>query len=106
MRKGQYALLNMARRRLTSPTSGPMEYAPFEDTFSPYIHRLNQAIRHRAVHSGEPLPDTPPILTKFSAPDEELVKGAKREIDQLVKVAEVKKGSPPMQANKTSNARC
>jgi ATP-dependent DNA helicase 2 subunit 2 len=31
----------------------PMEYMPIEETYSPMIHRVNQAIRQRAVHPSD-----------------------------------------------------
>jgi ATP-dependent DNA helicase 2 subunit 2 len=39
----------------------PTEYMPIEETYSPMVHRLNQAIRQRAIHPGEPI--TPPSET-------------------------------------------
>jgi ATP-dependent DNA helicase 2 subunit 2 len=33
----------------------PTEYIPIEETYSPMVHRLNQAIRQRAVHPDAPV---------------------------------------------------
>jgi ATP-dependent DNA helicase 2 subunit 2 len=33
----------------------PDEYMQIEDTYSPIIHRINQAIRHRAIYGNEPI---------------------------------------------------
>ena len=72
--------------------SNPTEYMPMEETFSPVLHRVNQAIRWRAVHPDEPVPPPYEILTRFSKPPEELQLKAKRYLEKLVAAAEVKKG--------------
>lgn len=33
----------------------PAEYMPIDETYSPMVHRVNQAVRHRAVHPGDPV---------------------------------------------------
>ena len=72
----------------------PTEYAAMQDTYSPMVHRLNQAIRWRAVHPTEPVPDPYPILTKYSHPPEELVKRSKGKLQAVIDAANVKKGPP------------
>lgn len=73
--------------------SNPTEYMPMEDAFSPVLHRVNQAIRWRAVHPNEPIPPPYETLTRFSKPPEELQVKAKRYLEKLVATAEVKKGT-------------
>ena len=73
--------------------SNPTEYMSMEESFSPVSHRVNQAIRWRAVHPNEPVPPPYEILTKFSKPPEELQASAKRYLEKLVAAAEVKKGN-------------
>lgn len=70
----------------------PAEYMRMEDTFSPVLHRIDQAIRWRAVHPTEPIPPPYEILTKFSKPPEELQSKAKRHLEKLMAAADVKKG--------------
>jgi len=66
---------------------------PFEDTYSPNIHRINQAIRHRAIYPGGDLPKEPaPILTKWQNPPEKLVADASESLERLIATAAVKKG--------------
>ncbi|KFA62665.1 hypothetical protein S40285_07845 [Stachybotrys chlorohalonatus IBT 40285] len=72
----------------------PAEYVPIEDTFNPTIHRINNAIKTRAVHPENPIPDTPPILLRFSGPPKDLTEKVQANIDTLVEAAEVKKVPP------------
>ena len=65
---------------------------PITDTYSPVLHRIDQAVRWRAVHPNEPIPPVYEILTKYSKPPEQLVAKAKRQLEKLVTAADVKKG--------------
>ena len=65
------------------------------DTFSPVLHRIDQAVRWRAVHPTDPIPSPYEILTRFSQPPEEILGEAKRRLDKLIRCAEVKKGKLP-----------
>ncbi|SLM37327.1 ku family dna [Lasallia pustulata] len=78
----------------------PTEYMPMEETFSPVLHRVDQAIRWRAVHPDEPVPPPYEILTRFSKQPEELQVKAKRYLEKLVAAAEVKKVPPKLQGRK------
>lgn len=62
------------------------------DLYSPVIHRVNQAIRARAVDPDAPVGEITPLLIKYSKPSAKLVTNAKREIEALKKAANVKKG--------------
>lgn len=64
-----------------------------EDTYSPAVHRINQAIRKRAIHSDAPVDPPAEILVKWSHPPEELVLGTASELKALIDAASVKKGS-------------
>ena len=64
-----------------------------EDTYSPILHRINQAIKRRAVRPGEPIPPPAEILIKYSQPPEELVKKSEENLSKLVAAANIKKGS-------------
>lgn len=70
----------------------PAEYVPVEDTYNPSIHRINHAVKSRAVHPHMPIPDTPSILLRFASPPEDLIEKVQGRIDTLIELAEVKKG--------------
>ena len=65
---------------------------PMAETYSPVLHRLDQAVRWRAVHPDEPIPPPYEILTRYSKPPDELVAQSKRQLENLINAAVVKKG--------------
>ncbi|KAH6654350.1 SPOC like C-terminal domain-containing protein [Truncatella angustata] len=71
-----------------------LEYATVDDAYSPALHRINQVVRHRAIHHDKPVPPIPPILLKYAMPDQELVETAKSRLEDLIAVAEIKKVPP------------
>ncbi|KAK4973940.1 ATP-dependent DNA helicase yku80 [Elasticomyces elasticus] len=78
----------------------PSEYMPIDDTFSPVLHRINQVIKHRAVHSDVEIPPPYEILTRYSKPPEELVSKAQPYLDKMLAVADVKKVPPKVRSRK------
>jgi ATP-dependent DNA helicase 2 subunit 2 len=82
----------------------PAEYAPIDETYNPTIHRINQAIRHRAVHADEPLQPPAEILLRFSNPPENLVERVKKQINQVIKIADVKKVPPKVKGKRKREA--
>ena len=62
------------------------------ETYSPALHRIDQAVRWRAVHPDEPVPPPYEILTRYSKPPEELVANAKHQLSRLISAGNVKKG--------------
>ena len=78
----------------------PAEYMNMTDTFSPVLHRIDQAVRWRAVHPTEPVPPPYEILTRYSNPPTELVARAKKKLDRLIAAADVKKVPPKVQSRK------
>jgi ATP-dependent DNA helicase 2 subunit 2 len=64
---------------------------PFEDTYNPTIHRINQAVRERAIYPKKNLNDPAPILTKYQHPPNSLLAGAEKSLQKLIAVADVKK---------------
>ena len=70
----------------------PTEYLRPEDTYSPLLHRINEVIGYRAVHPTNPIPPPIEVLTKYSYPPEELVKGSEKAQKKLIEVFNVKKG--------------
>lgn len=81
---------------LIRSSRNPQEYAALEDLYSPIIHRVNQAVRERAVDPEKKVEDilqaAPEVLTKYSEPPKELVAEAKTQIEALTKIADVKPG--------------
>ena len=78
----------------------PSEYMQMTDTYSPVLHRIDQAVRWRAVHPTEPVPPPYDILIRYSNPPEELVARSKRRLEKLVAAADVKKVPPKTQSRK------
>lgn len=72
----------------------PAEYMAVEDTYSPVLHRINQAIRRRAVQPDEPVQPPAEILIKYSHPPAELVQASKTQLENLISAADVKKVPP------------
>ncbi|KAM0515279.1 hypothetical protein ACHAPE_006236 [Trichoderma viride] len=72
----------------------PAEYATIDEIYNPAIHRINHAIKQRAVHPERPVPEIPPVLLRFAAPPTELVETVQATIDSLIKAADVKKVPP------------
>lgn len=72
--------------------SEPAEYVQIDDTYNPAIHRINQAVKFRAVHPEKPVPDTPAMLLRYASPPEDLIEKVQSRVDALVQTAEVKKG--------------
>ncbi|KAI4219831.1 MAG: hypothetical protein L6R36_008051 [Xanthoria steineri] len=78
----------------------PSEYMPMTDTFSPVLHRIDQAVRWRAVHPTEPVPPPHEILVRYSNPPEELVKRSKKRLEKLMAAADVKKVPPKVRGRR------
>ncbi|KAL4808894.1 SPOC like C-terminal domain-containing protein [Aspergillus unguis] len=73
---------------------------PIEDSFSPVLHRINAAIRSRAIHPNKPIPPPAKILTQFSQPPEHLIQNAEPHLKKLIEVADVKKVPPKAKGRK------
>lgn len=84
----------------TNSSSEPAEYAPIDDTFNPTIHRINHAVKSRAVYPEKPIPDTPSILLRFASPPDDLIEKVQSKIDALVEVADVKKVPPKVKGKR------
>jgi len=77
---------------LLTSSSNPTEYMQIEDTYSPILHRINQAIKRRAVRPDEPIQPPAEILIKYSHPPEDLVKNSEAQLSKLAAAANIKKG--------------
>lgn len=65
---------------------------PIEDNYNPSIHRINLAVKWRAVHPEQPIPKPPAMLLRFISPPEDLIAKVQGKIDHLIQNAGVKKG--------------
>lgn len=84
---------------LTFRCRNPAEYAAIDETYNPIIHRINQAIRQRAVDPEGPIDPVPPILVRYAAPPDDLVEKSKSQVETLITAAQVKKGKPLLYRN-------
>ena len=63
-----------------------------DETYSPVLHRMHQAIRWRAARPMEEIPPPYPAITRPSRPPEELISAAKPFLDVVQAEGDVKKG--------------
>ncbi|KMU81908.1 Ku80 [Coccidioides immitis RMSCC 3703] len=78
----------------------PFQSLALEDCYSPLVHRIDQAIRWRAVHPTKPLPPVPKVLEKLSHWPEELVKKSHDSLRDLISISAVKKVPPKAKGRK------
>lgn len=78
----------------------PAEYMPIEETFSPVLHRINQVIRHRAIHPSSEIPPIPETLTKYSQPPADLLASAQPHLNAVLNAADLKKVPPQLRSRK------
>ncbi|EEP80657.1 conserved hypothetical protein [Uncinocarpus reesii 1704] len=78
----------------------PLESMALEDSFSPLLHRIDQAIRWRAVRPTESLPPIPKILDKLSHFPERLIDKSQSSLKGLISVSAVKKVPPRVKGRK------
>lgn len=76
-------------------TRDTVEGLPIEFSYSPVLHRIQSAIKWRAVHPDDPIQEPSARLTRFSHPEEDLVAKSKQELENLIAAADVKKGKKP-----------
>ncbi|KAL5113920.1 ATP-dependent DNA helicase yku80 [Pleosporales sp. CAS-2024a] len=81
------------------------EYAKPEDTYSPMVHRVHQAIRWRATHSDPclPIPPPPAMLTKYAQPPAQLLEACTKQVDSVKKAAKVSKVPPKVKGRGKRN---
>jgi len=78
----------------------PTEYMQIEETYSPMVHRVNQAIRQRAVHPSDGINPPSEILMKWSHPPTEVVSKSAPQLDKLMAAADVKKVPPKVKGTR------
>ncbi|KAI9774426.1 MAG: ATP-dependent DNA helicase II subunit 2 [Geoglossum simile] len=83
----------------------PTEYMQTDETYSPLLHRINQAIRWRAVHPLDPVPPAYEILTKYAHPPQDLLNLARKNLKDLTAAADVKKVPPKQKSRKRTREK-
>ncbi|KAE9379177.1 putative Ku family DNA helicase [Stipitochalara longipes BDJ] len=78
----------------------PVEYMTIEETFTPVIHRINRAIRERAMYPEDPIPPAPEILTQWSQPPKDLATHSAHKLEKLVAAAKVHKVPPKVKGTR------
>ena len=78
----------------------PTEYMAMTDTYSPTLHRIDQAVRWRAVHPQGSIPSPYEILVRYSNPPKEAMEKAASKLDKVIAAADVKAVPPKTQARK------
>ncbi|CAL5872682.1 uncharacterized protein PFLUO_LOCUS6948 [Penicillium psychrofluorescens] len=73
---------------------------PIEYSYSPLLHRIESAVRHRAVYPKDPVLDPSDRLTKFAEPVEEMVNKSQPYLQKLMTIADVKKVPPKTKGRK------
>lgn len=63
-----------------------------DEMYSPVLHRVNQAIRTRAIKPDELVKPPAEILVKFRSPPDTLVEKSRGKLEKLIKAAKVQKG--------------
>jgi ATP-dependent DNA helicase 2 subunit 2 len=84
----------------TDADGKPAEYAPPHQTYSPVPHRIQQAIRHRAIYPLDELPPPMDVIVKYTAPPKELVERSQSALNAVIKAADVKKVPPKQKGRK------
>ncbi|KAJ9639757.1 uncharacterized protein PV06_10845 [Exophiala oligosperma] len=67
------------------------EMMAMEDTFSPVLHRVEGAIKFRAIHGPEKFPDEPEMFKTYREQPEELRDRSQKALEKLIEAADVKK---------------
>ncbi|KAJ5266710.1 hypothetical protein N7478_009518 [Penicillium angulare] len=77
-----------------------MDELPIDFSYSPVLHRIQSAIKWRAVHPEDPIQEPSATLTRFSHPEEDLVNKSKQKLENLIAAADVKKVPPKTKGRK------
>ncbi|KAJ5208844.1 hypothetical protein N7449_003223 [Penicillium cf. viridicatum] len=84
----------------TNDEGEPTNDLPIDESFSPLLHRIESAVRYRAVHANDPILDPSERLTEFAHPSEEMIKNSKSHLEKLMSTADVKKVPPKTKGRK------
>lgn len=67
------------------------EEMAIDDTFSPVLHTIEGAIKYRAIHPHDGLPETSQAFTVYSEPPQEIRDQSSGALARLIKAADLKK---------------
>ncbi|KAJ5888427.1 hypothetical protein N7495_008468 [Penicillium taxi] len=70
------------------------------DSYSPYLHRVETAVRKRAVNPNAPVLEPAHQLLKFANPDKNVIEKSKVYLEKLISEADVKKVPPKTKGRK------
>lgn len=76
------------------------EILPMDDTFSPVLHTIESAIKHRAIHPDAPLAPKPALFDAYQGQPAHLQKQSNPSLDRLIKAADVKRVPPKVKGRK------
>ncbi|KAF7718434.1 Uncharacterized protein PECH_005915 [Penicillium ucsense] len=76
------------------------EELPIEDSYSPLLHRIEAAVRYRAVHPNDPVLEPSEQLTKLAHPSQVLIERSSPYLEKLVQASNVKKVPPKTKGRK------
>lgn len=71
-----------------------------EETFSPVVHRVEDAIKYRAIHEDEAIPPISDVLIRPSKPPQDQLDASKELLQELIKAADVKKVPPKVKGRR------
>ncbi|KAJ5165723.1 uncharacterized protein N7500_007553 [Penicillium coprophilum] len=91
---------NLPNADLKDAMMNQLMISPIDESFSPLLHRIESAVRYRAVHPSDPVLDPQSGLTEFAHPSEEIVKNSKSHLERLMSTADVKKVPPKTKGRK------
>jgi len=76
------------------------EDVDMEATFSPLYHRIEDAVKYRAVHTRDPVPPVSETLMRYSKPSDTLLSRSQSALNRLRNAADVKKVPPKVKGRK------
>ncbi|KAI5283491.1 ATP-dependent DNA helicase II subunit 2, partial [Ascosphaera aggregata] len=77
-----------------------VEMLPMDEYFSPVIHRLQQAIKLRAIDAKQLVPELPEAIIRLAKQPKELQERSKESLKKLIQVADIKKVPPRTKGRK------
>ncbi|KAI5283842.1 ATP-dependent DNA helicase II subunit 2, partial [Ascosphaera atra] len=77
-----------------------VEMLPMDEYFSPVVHRIQQAIRARAIDANSGIPELPEAIQRLKRQPEELREQNRELLKKLIKAADVKKVPPKAKGRK------
>jgi len=86
--------------RMSLVNDDGQEYMAMDDTFSPVLHTIEGAIKYRAVHPDEGIPEKAAAFLAYAKQPEELQTRSKEAVARLIRAADVKKVPPKLKGRR------